>query len=179
MGIALQRKLIIAFALIGVGAVLIAAYAFLNTPFYGNILPPYDSSRNPVNIIFKFGVGARNELNTFHGTYTKDLVIGGTVTARLILTTEELEKIEQKIIEVDFFNIPETFPLKEQSPIPDVNFYLMVNNGTATKEVSWSRNSEMDSGTEARLNQLAEFIYDIINEKPELKMLPPPNGAYL
>jgi len=175
----LQRRLIVAFALIVVGAILVAAYAFLNTPFYGNILPPYDSSRNPVNIIFKFGTGAINELNTFHGTFTKDLILDGTVTARLVLTTEELEQIRQKIVEADFFNIPEKFPLKSPLTMPDYSYYLMVNNRTATKAVTWGTNSQIDSSTEARLNQLADFIVNIISDKPELKLLPPANGAYL
>ena len=175
----MQRRLIVAFALIVVGAILVAAYAFLNTPFYGNILPPYDSSRNPVNIIFKFGTGAINELNTFHGTFTKDLILDGTVTARLVLTTEELEQIRQKIVEADFFNIPEKFPLKSPLTMPDYSYYLMVNNRTATKAVTWGTNSQIDSSTEARLNQLADFIVNIISDKPELKLLPPANGAYL
>jgi len=179
LGIYLQRRLIIAFALIYVGAVLVAAYALLNTPFYGNILPPYDSSRNPVNIIFQFGTGRINELNTFHGTFTKDLIIDGTVTAKLILTTEELELIQQKILEADFFNVPETFPLKSPLTMPDYSYYLMVNNRTATKAVTWGTNSQIDSITEARLNQLADFIINIISEKPELKLLPPAKGAYL
>ncbi len=165
--------------MICVGTVFVAAYALLNTPFYGNILPPYDSSRNSVNLIFKFGVGARNELNTFHGTFTKDLIIDGTVTARLILTSEELEQIRQKIVETDFFNIPETFPLKSPLTMPDYSFYLMVSTGTNTTAVSWNNNSQIDSSTEARLNELADFIINIISEKPELKMPPPPNGAYL
>ncbi len=179
MGITLQRKLIIAFALIGVGAILIAAYAFLNMPFYGNILPPYDSSRNPVNIIFRYGTGARNELNTFHGTFTKDLILEGTVTARLILTTEELQQIRKKIIEADFFSIPETFPLKSPLTMPDYSFYLMVNIGTNITAVRWNNNSQLDSSTEKRLYQLADFIINIISNKPELKLLPPSEGAYL
>ena len=151
----------------------------LNTPFYGNILPPYDSSGNSVNIIFKFGTGAINELNTFHGTFTKDLIIDGIVTARLILSHDELEQIQQKIIEAEFFNVPETFPLKSPLTMPDYSYYLMVNNRTATKAVTWGTNSQIDSSTEARLNQLADFIINMISDKPELKLLPPANGAYL
>lgn len=132
-----------------------------------------------MNIIFKFGTGARNELNTFHGTFTKDLIIDGTVTARLILTSEDLEQIRLKVVETDFFNIPESFPLKSPLTMPDYSFYLLVSTGTNTTAVSWNNNSQIDSGTEARLNELADFIINIISEKPELKMLPPPSGAYL
>ncbi len=132
-----------------------------------------------MNIIFQFGTGAKNELNTFHGTFTKDLILDGTVTARLILTTEELEQIQQQIIEADFFSIPETFPLKEQLTLPDYSFYLMVNNGANTTAVRWNNNSQIDSSTEVRLNQLADFIISMISDKPEVKMLPPSKGGYL
>jgi hypothetical protein len=155
------------------------AYALLNMPFYGNALPPYDSSRNPVNIVFKFGTGARNELNTFHGTFTKDLCIDGTVTARLTMSQEELTSIRQKIIETDFFNCPETFPLEEPLTFPDYSYYLMVEDGTAVKQVTWSSNSVIDSATEAKLSQLADFLTNMIVEKPEYQRLPPANGAYL
>ena len=176
----MQRKLILSMVLLCVAVSIVATSALLYfLPSYGNTLPPYDSSRNPVNLIFRFGVTGNNELNTFHGTFTKDLILDGTVTARLILTTEELEQIQQKIIETDFFNIPETFPLKNPLTMPDYSYYLMVNNGTATKAVTWGTNSQIDSSTEARLNQLADFIINIISEKPELKLLPPANGAYM
>ncbi len=105
-------------------------------PSYGNTLPPYDSSRNPVNLIFRFGVTGNNELNTFHGTFTKDLCIDGTITTRLVLSEAELEQVWQKLVEVDFLSLPESHPLKEPLTVPDYSYYLMVQNGNTTKEVS-------------------------------------------
>ena len=173
----MKRKLIMSLVLLCVVAGLVVVYAFLNIPFLGNVLPPYDSSRNPVNIVFKFGTGAINELNTFHGTFTKDLIIDGTVTARMIISQEELKQIQRKL--VDFFNYPETFPLKEHLTMPDYSYYLRVQNSTTVKEVTWSENSEIDSSTEAHLDQLADFLINMIVEKPEYKRLPPATGGYL
>ncbi len=176
----MQRKLQISLVVLCVIAGLVLAYAFLNMPFYGNVLPPYDSSRNPVNVDFKFGVGARNELDTFQGTFTKDLFIDGTVTARMILSETELKQIQQKLKENDFFNTPETFPLKEPITVPDMSYYLKVQDGTTVKEVSWNEmNSVMDSSTSTRLSTIAGFLVDLIVQKPEYQKLPPANGYYL
>jgi hypothetical protein len=160
-------------------AVLLTAYAVINTTLYGGVLPPYDSSRNAVNIVFKFGTGARNELDTFQGTFTKDLCIDGTVTTRMVLSEAELEQVRQKIVEAEFFSCPETFPLKETLTAPDYSYYMMVQDGNNTKEVTWSNNSEIDSSTQNKLDNLTDFLINLISEKPECQRLPQPNGAYL
>jgi hypothetical protein len=144
-----------------------------------NAFPKYNSSQNPVNIIFKYGVGAKNELNTFEGTYTKDLVIDNTVTTRLILSHEELRQIQQKLSDIGFFDYPETFPLNDERWVtPQVDYYIKVQNGSTVKEVSWNDNSKIDSTTEDSLGQLASFIIRIMEQKIEYKMLPPAKGGY-
>ncbi len=178
-GNALQRKLKLALFSLCAVALIIAAYAFLNMPFYGNALPPYNSQSNPVNLVFTFGVGGLNELNTFRGTFTKDLCIDGTLTARMILSEAELKEIQLKLIEFGFFSCPETFPLSEHLMLPSSSYYLKVQNGTTLKEVSWSDNSIIDSSTAAKLDQIASFLIDLICQKPEYARLPPANGMYL
>ena len=49
---------------------------------------PGDSS---FNLIFRYGVGARNELNTFEGMYTKDMIMDPSITVNLTLSEEELK----------------------------------------------------------------------------------------
>ncbi len=164
---------------------LIVTYTFLNVPFYGNVLPPYDSSQNPINFVFKFGVAAKNELDTFDGTFTKDLGNDGTITARMILSKEELRQIQLKLIELDFFSCPETFLLKEPLTVPSFSYSLLVYNYTNTKyntikEVNWNEgNSIMDSVTATKLTQIANFLTNMIDEKPEYQKLPPANGMDL
>ena len=168
----MRHKLELSIVLLYVSAALVVAYVFL-----GNVFPPYDSTQNPINIDFKFGVGARNELNTFNGTFTKDLVIDGTFTTRLILSQGELTQIEQNLAEIDFFNLPETFPRSTDRWVtPQSDYYLKVQKGTTVKEVSWNTNSEI---TETRLEQFVSFLINMIYEKPEYKMMPPATGAYL
>ncbi len=41
------------------------------------------------NIIFRYGVGAKNELDTFNGTYTWDMVVDPSITVNLSLSNKE------------------------------------------------------------------------------------------
>ena len=73
----------------------------------GCITPP--PSQSNFNLIFQYGVGARNELNTFEGTYTKDMIMDPPITVNLTLSKEELDIIYQKMIEINFFGYPDEF----------------------------------------------------------------------
>jgi hypothetical protein len=149
---------------------------FLRTPLLGNLenlFIPYDSSKNPVNLDFKYG---RNELNTFDGTFTKDLVRDGTITTRLTLSKEELTQIRQKLSDIGFWDYPETFP-SQDIMTPRADHYIKVDNGSTVKEVTWYSDSVSETRTED-LQQLYGLLTDMIMEKLEYKLLPPANGAY-
>lgn len=57
----------------------------------------------PFNLIFKYGIGMKNELNTFEGTYTKDMIMNPSITIDFSLSDEELNKIYKRMIKMDFF----------------------------------------------------------------------------
>jgi len=61
------------------------------------------------NLLFRYGVGARNELNTFNNTYTKDLIVDGTRTIRLVLSQGDFDIIESTLLEAGIFTYPDTF----------------------------------------------------------------------
>ena len=48
-------------------------------------------------------------LDTFKGTYTKDMVMDPSITVPLSLSEEEMDRIYQKMVEIDFFNYPDKF----------------------------------------------------------------------
>ena len=45
---------------------------------------------NSFNIKFSYGVGAKNVLNTYDNTYTKDLVVDSTITVPFYLSGSDL-----------------------------------------------------------------------------------------
>jgi len=131
------------------------------------------------NLLFRYGVGAKNELNTFEDTYTKDMVVDPSVTIRLVLSDAELEQIGQKMVEMGFFDYPEEFPLRTDVLItPRMDYYIKVANASIVKEVSWTSNSMLENSVQNSLFQLVDLIRGIIEQKPEYESLPSARGGY-
>jgi hypothetical protein len=145
--------------------------------------PPAEVSS--FNLIFKYGVTARNELNTFEGTYTKDMVMDPSITVELSLTEAELDRIYQKMAEIDFFDYPEEFsvPVEEGGLVtmvtPYSSYYFKVEYDSTLKELRWE-DEIMNPNDEAnKLRELISLIRDIIESKEEYKELPAPTSVYL
>ncbi len=172
--VCLQKlKVLLGILLLSVSLTLIAVIASLQNT-------DSSSQESDFNLLFRYGVGAKNELNTFEGTYTKDMVIDTPITTGLILSEEELEQIRQKMIEIDFFNYPEDFPPRlDRIVTPCTDYFIRVENGSIVKEINWNTNSMLESDIQDNLWQLVGCIIDIVEQRPEYKALPPAKGAYL
>ena len=136
------------------------------------------------NLIFKYGVGARNELNTFEETFTKDMVIDPPITVAFSLTKKESDEIYQKMTEINFFDYPDTFSVfmdSEEigffSPYP--TYYFKVEYNLNIKELLWRDNMMTEDEKAMRLREFINFIRNIIESKEEYKELPPAQGGYL
>jgi hypothetical protein len=147
-----------------------------------NAAPPVESN---FNLIFRYGVGAKNELNTFEGTFTRDMVLDPSITVKLSLSQEELDRIYQKMAEIDFFNYPDEFsvtvPAGEPAVIktPYSTYYFKVEYDSKIKELWWvdeihNQNTEAD-----KLRELVSLIINAISATEEFKKLPTPKGGYL
>ena len=173
----MQKKLVLILTIFCILTILAISLAVVRSPILGNLVFPYDSSKNPINIDFRFGVTARNELNTFDGTFTKDLIYDGTIKTRLILTQQELTQIKTKLLDIGFFDYPSSF--QSQSNVsPRDDYHLKVQIGSVIKEVSWYSDSDLDSKTKADLDQLYQLLYNMIVQKLEYKLLQPASGGY-
>ncbi len=139
--------------------------------------PPY------FNFVFKYGVTLRNELDTFNGTYTKDMILAPSITTNLSLTSEELSQILAKMEEIDFFNYPDVFEVPQgeltQVVTPYSKYYFKVRYGSDTKELRWDDEILNPKEQADRLRELISLIRGIIESKDEYKKLPEPKGGYL
>jgi hypothetical protein len=138
------------------------------------------------NILFRYGVGARNELNTFENSYTKDLILDGSVTIRYVLPLEDRNAIEGKLQQLEFFSYPDTFRVVPESNQafalhPYQSYFFRVQMGTGTKTLYWADSLWPNSEYPGRRNleELVTFIRDRISWKPEIQRLPPARGGYL
>ena len=137
------------------------------------------------NLVFKYGITARNALDTLEGTYTKDMVADPPVTIELSLSENEKEDIYKKMVEIEFFNYPDEFsvsvPPGELTGIvtPYNSYYFKVEYDSRIKELLWDDEITNQDEQADRLRDLVMFIRNIIESKEEYKELPEPTSAYL
>ncbi|MFC2005181.1 hypothetical protein ACFLUY_03040 [Chloroflexota bacterium] len=136
------------------------------------------------NLIFKYGVTARNELNTFEGTYTKDMIMDPPITVELSLTGEELGSIYKKMLEIDFFDYPDEFSVPvsprglTKMVTPYSSYYFKVEYDSSITELRWEDEIKNENKEADKLRELIRLIRDIIESKEEYKELPKPTGGY-
>ena len=138
-----------------------------------------------LNFVFQYGYMYGNKIDTFHGTYHKDMILDPDITIDLKLTTDELAQILEKMEEIDFFNYPDVFRIEVppgglvMSVTPCESYYFKVEYGSVTKELRWQDEIRNENEKADRLRELIEFITNIIESKEEYKSLPEPRGGYL
>jgi hypothetical protein len=127
------------------------------------------------NLIFKYGFEAKNELNTFDQTYTKDMVMDPSVTVNMVLSDTELTAIYQKINELKLFDIG--LPTDGNMEVtPCSTYYLKIQTNSDARELSWDN---CRGKTNDKLQQVTDYIISIIESKEEYRNLPTPKGGYL
>lgn len=144
-----------------------------------------ESESSGFNLEFRYGVTAGNILNTFEGTYTKDMVLDPAVTTNLRLTETEMDSIYQKMVEIDFFRYPDVFKVDvHESEVigiitPYSTYYFEVEYPSGTKELKWEDEITNTDEKADKLRELIELIINIIESKAEYQVLPAPSGGYL
>ena len=158
----------------------IAGCARATTPITPGTTTPAD-----FNLVFKYGITARNTLDTYEGTYTKDMIMDPSITIELRLSREDMDKIYQKMLQIDFFSYPDTFaiavtPGESVSEVtPYSTYFFKVTYASHTRELLWHDKIVRKDEKAERLKELIDLIRGIIESKEEYKKLPEPRGGYL
>ena len=136
-----------------------------------------------LQLVFAFGVGAKNVLDTAKGTFTKDMIAASPITVPMTLTDEELARIAGKVEEIDFFSYPESYVTPDDGDggwaEPHETYIFRITTHEGTKVVRWEDGLFNDDQGAANLRDLAGMIEKIVVAKPEYKRLPAPEGGYL
>lgn len=136
-----------------------------------------------VQIYFKYGFN--NVLNTFENTYQKDLAADGTIKVKFWLTTEEQNRILEKVNTTGFFSLRDMFMIPgndsitiaiHPSPGPQI---LRIKYLNSDKTTVWTYPLLPDDADFNKLLELEQFIITIIESKKEYKKLPPSRGGYV
>jgi hypothetical protein len=136
-----------------------------------------------LNLKFSYGIDAKNVLNTFENTYTKDLILDGTTAVPFTLSDGELERISDKMSEIGFFGYPDHFAVATGDTArvitPHSIYDFQVSYKSTTKHLHWSDSVLSDDTAAVKLRELIQLIRSIIESKPEYSQLPPARGGYL
>jgi hypothetical protein len=154
----------------------------------GQSLPP-EQSRADFAFVAAYGVMARNVVDTFVGTFTKDLVSAGQVTTELRLSEDEMQNLYEDLVEMQakwqLFTTPFSI-----NPDPD-------NTGTSMRvtpshtyrlewqfgefrsvPIIWDDNSSSSDPKAVALRDWFSKLRRMIEAKPEYQALPPAKGGY-
>jgi hypothetical protein len=132
--------------------------------------------------LLRYGVGARNELDTGAGTFTKDLISAGMATVALALTPEELQEVWQELVRLKPSFYPETFaPVDTGTQMwhtPSIEYDLVVRLGGREIHLYWDDSSGAARPEAVSLRTLFGRIQTMIEVKPAYQALPPASGGY-
>lgn len=130
---------------------------------------------------FEYGSCNRDILDTFNGTYTKDMIIDPAVTITYRLTNTQAIEIFQKMVEIDLWDYPDVFSIATPKHgtvgiiTPVMSYRITVRNGDITKTLFWLDEITEPTTMEAeRLRSLFSMIIEMIQNSPEYKHLPEP-----
>ena len=136
------------------------------------------------NLVFKYGVGAKNILDTFDGTFTRDMVSEPSITVELSLSEKELGDIYHKMAEINFVDYPDNFSVAPSSSevygiqTPYHSYYFKIQYNSKIKELWWEDRIVYEDRQADKLRELIRLIWDIVESKEEYKQLPEPTSGY-
>jgi hypothetical protein len=129
-----------------------------------------------------------NILDTFHGTFTKNMYVDPPLTINVRLTKNELKRIHEKMDEIGFFNFPDKLECSASSSPSDskqfacdlsmqpaTKYIFKVQTSSGIKQVTWSNGSysTMDERV-VKLQELIQLVLSILYSKKEIKSMPHP-----
>ena len=141
------------------------------------------AARAVTGLVFAYGVGARNVLDTTRGTFTKDMIMASPITIPMELSAADMARISEKMDEIGFFSYPAVFTVSVAAGggeiTPFVTYRFAARTDAGTKAVVWADKVPSDDERARGLRSLARLIERIIVAKPEYRRLPEPQGGYL
>jgi hypothetical protein len=125
--------------------------------------------------------GFQDEVDTFRGHLTKDLVMDGSITVPFWMSKENQESILLKAEELSFFQLLDRIPAREgvavcPDPSPDL---LRIRSGHQDKTVVWSYPLDPENTQASAVKELSGFIMEIVRQTDAYRRLPDARGGRL
>ena len=136
--------------------------------------PPVD-----FGFVVRWGVMGKNQLDTWSGEFQKDLILAGTATTQLRLTPEEMRDVYREMERIEVFTYPTAFnPPSSMGVTPYQSYYLKVAAGGKTNEIYWDDRGLSTAPPAAALRSLIQRVQQMVQDRPEYRHMPAPQGGY-
>lgn len=146
---------------------------------YELIMPETMPEDFDFSVSFGYGKINRNEINTYDGTVTKDLMANGTVTASITLAPEEKREIYNKMREINVMGTQDLIPSLQnctKTPFNEDEWRITVEGNL--KIFSWTDKQCQTTSDANQLLDLREYIMQIVEQKEAYRSLPVAEGGY-
>lgn len=129
------------------------------------------------NFILKYGYEARDILNTYENTYTKNMIMNDDETIEMVLSDEEMKAIYDKMKATDILNSAENASEFQCVDPHEENILHLTLDGEVYQR-EWIT-SYCNDTPDKKLKDFTEFLHrEIIMIKEEYNDLPEPSGGY-
>ncbi|WP_047984397.1 hypothetical protein [Ornithinibacillus californiensis] len=129
------------------------------------------------NFVLNYGYEARNIIDTFENSYTKNMILNDDQTIEMLLSDEEMKLIYEKMKEADILYSAENATDTSCAKPHEINKLKLTLNGK-DYEREWIT-SYCDSTPDNILKNFIAFVHqEIVLAKEEYKALPEPSGGY-
>ncbi|MHA6530633.1 hypothetical protein [Paenibacillus sp. BAC0078] len=127
----------------------------------------------------RYGVTAKNEINTYSGTVTKDLITNGTATANLKLTDAEMTDIYKRMRDLDVLGdlkLEVEDKACAQVPYEEEHWLIQINGGQ--RALDWSEEHCQITSDARKLKELRNVVVELVKSRSEYQALPEAEGGY-
>ncbi len=136
-----------------------------------------------LQILFIWGVGGRNRMDTTAGTLAKDLVSDPPVTVPFELSREQLERVSACADSMGFWRLPQHIAppgtLGHASVVtPCDEFVLRLADGDRERTVRWDNCHDRPRAERDRIEPLEELLMGIVAASDTYRRLPEARGSY-
>ncbi|CUP18100.1 MAG: hypothetical protein KIB43_03190 [Clostridium baratii] len=131
------------------------------------------------SFVLRYGIQAKNQIDTFKSTYIKDMVNEDSKEINLKLSDKDMDEIYSIMKDINILEYPDVFkPKSETSSKPYEEFYLKVLVNGKEKVIEWPEDNNSQSDEAIKLRKLFRRIHEIISTKEEYKNLPDTKSGY-
>ena len=178
-----KRKAI--FVLIGVVllSILLISFFFIAKNYTSKNINGMNHYPEDFNFRLNFNTYGKNQIDTYIGTFTKDLVLDGTKTIDFNIPLTVKKDIYKKMMDINIMSLHDRLKVDGMNVTPSCDYKLTVTINGRVKNIIWEDGfytsiTENLSKENVKFLELVKFISDYIYSTDEYKNMPKANGGY-